>query len=84
MILNIILVIVFVKLLTDFLWLPEGMSEAYDINLNKTSDKNVVEKCSINIKFPNYDAVNNVYNNDNDYIFNNYQNIQRAANPDVC
>jgi hypothetical protein len=84
MILKIILGIVLVKILIDFLWTKEGYSEDYDIALNNTGDKAIVEKCSINIKLPNYDAVKNVYNNDNDYIFNNYQNIKRAANPDVC
>lgn len=84
MILKIILVIVVVKILIDFLWIKEGLTDTFDTALNQTGDKAVIEKCSINIKFPNYDSINKVYNNDNDYIFNNYQNIKRAANPDVC
>lgn len=85
MLLKIILVIVFVKILVDLLWIKEGLLDLDPPVLNRVNDttpKN--ENCNINIKFPNYDSATNTYNNNNNYIFNNFSNIKKAANPDVC
>lgn len=85
MLLKIILVIVFVKILTDFLWVKEGLLDLDPPILNPvTGEKVKPEVCNINIKFPNYDIDKNLYNNNNNYIFNNYGNIEKAANPEIC
>lgn len=85
MLLKIILVIVFVKILVEFLWVKEGLLDLDPPILNRVNDTTPKsENCNINIKFPNYDSVTNTYNNNNNYIFNNFSNIKKAANPDAC
>ena len=68
MILYIILLVVILKLATDLLDVREGLdAEPPDLQ----------SKCSfdVNVKFPKYDPIRNVYTNDNDFLYNNFQNI---------
>jgi hypothetical protein len=83
MILKIILVFVFVKILIDYLWQKEGLDIDLPV-LNATDDKGIADTCSINIKFPKYDSVKNLYTNDNNFLYNNFNNIKRSANPKDC
>lgn len=83
MILKIILVIVFVKLCLDTLWSRENFMEVPNL-ARLSEDKEKPSKCNINIQFPNYDPVLNLYNNDNNFLFNNFSNIKKSANPDEC
>ncbi len=68
MILYIILFVVFLKLVTDRLEIREGLDiEPPDLET----------KCDFNanIKFPKYNEQKNIYVNDNDFLYNNFQNI---------
>ena len=96
MLLKIILVIVFVKMLTDHLWIKEGLLTTLDpppLNpVGDDSDKTSMGGCSINIVFPNPvyytnergEKVLSHYDNANNYMNNNYLNLTRAANPNDC
>jgi hypothetical protein len=65
--------------------MKEGLVDLDTSVMSHIGEKRLTkETCSINIKFPNYDSVKNVYNNDNNYLFNNFSNIKRAANPYDC
>ena len=97
MFLKIILVIVFVKLLTDLLWIKEGLPSSIEQEpLNavgkNASEDGTVSSCNINIKFPNPvyytndkgEQVFSHYNTANNYINNDWKNINKSANPDDC
>lgn len=87
MILKIILVIVFVKILLDTFCIKEGLLDLDPpilTQIKSKDEKPSSDNCNINIKFPNYDTVNNLYNNNNNYIFNNFSNIIKTANPNSC
>jgi hypothetical protein len=97
MFLKIILVIVFVKLLTDYLWIKEGFPSVLDqppLNTIKMADSDNASSasCNINIIFPNPvyykndkgEQVLSHYDTKNNYINNDWKNINKAANPDDC
>ena len=97
MLLKIILVIVFVKLLTDYLWIKEGFPSVLDqppLNTIKMADSDnaTSASCNINIIFPNPvyykndkgEQVLSHYDTKNNYINNDWKNINKAANPDDC
>jgi len=97
MFLKIILVIVFVKLLTDLLWIKEGLPGVIDQEQLTTikmseSDNATASSCNINIIFPNPvyytndkgEKVLSHYNTNNNYINNDWKNINKSANPDDC
>jgi len=97
MFLKIILVIVFVKLLTDLLWIKEGLPAVVDQEQLTTikmsdSDNATADGCNINIVFPNPvyytndkgEQVLSNYDTKNNYINNDWKNINKAANPDDC
>jgi hypothetical protein len=100
MILKILLALVFVKLLTDRLWIKEGIGTEDMMGLGlrnvtkyePTNDPSVSTRCSTNIlfpqfvedkKFPNKERTG-IYTNDNNFMYNNFRNIQKVANPDMC
>jgi len=93
MLLKIILVIVFVKLGVDLFWSTESKEPFVEPPiLNKITDGTPSEACNTNIQFPNpvyYTNEKNEkiiygYNNENNYIYNNFSNILKAANPEIC
>jgi hypothetical protein len=88
MILKIILVIVFVKILLDSFCIKEGLLDLDPPILSqiktKDDEKTSSDSCNINIKFPNYDFEKNLYNNNNNYIYNNFSNILISADSTSC
>jgi hypothetical protein len=73
MLLNIILMIVFVKLFLEILWVKEGM----DLELPTLNIKDC--DYDVNIIFPFYDVANKIYTNQNNFIHSSYQNIKTYA-----
>lgn len=73
MLLNIILMIVFVKLFLEVLWFKEGM----DLELPSLNIKDC--DYDVNIIFPYYDTINNIYTNQNNFIHSSYRNIKMYA-----
>jgi hypothetical protein len=82
MLLKIILVIVFVKMLMDYLCIKEGLLDISP-TLNEIGNKST-DTCNVNIKLPNYDIATGTYNNNNNFIVNNFSNIEKSANPSIC
>jgi len=78
------LAIVFFKILTDTFWLREGNTEGVAPLAKIGDEKTKQNECNINIKFPNYNIEQKLYDNDNNYLVNNFINIERAANPLEC
>lgn len=71
MILNIILMVVFIKLGIDFFC--QGLKEGMDLEIPVLD----ITTCNynVNLKFPYYDVERNVFTDKNEYIYNNKQNI---------
>lgn len=76
MILNIILMVVFIKILMDLLTVKEGLDlQLPDLNIKECD-------YAVNIIFPYYDVKKNIFTDKNNYMYHNYQNIQMyASNP---
>ena len=80
MILNIILMVVFLKLMVDLFRQRQTQREGMDLELPVLN----IKECDydINIVFPYYDEANNLYTDKSDFMYNNYQNILKyASNP---
>ena len=73
MILNIILMVVFLKLMVDLLRQREGMDLELPVLNIKDCDYD------INIIFPYYDISANLYTDKKDFMYHNYQNIMNYA-----
>ena len=85
MLLKIILGVVFVKILWDALCVKEGLLDLEPPLLNRVDDTRAKpEGCNTNIVFCPYDKETNTITNNNNCLYHNFRNIQKAANPDDC
>ena len=75
MILNIILLILFLKITVDLFFTREGM---VDLDLPVLN----IPDCDydVNLIFPFYDGNKNIYTNQNNFMYYNYKNILNYAN----
>jgi hypothetical protein len=79
MILNIILMVVLVKILIDIFEAFRAKEGMVDIEPPALIQ---MKECdyAMNLISPYYDAENNLYNNDNNFMFYNFENIKKIAN----
>lgn len=84
MLLKIILLFVLFKMAYDLFYVKEGLMSIDPPGLASVGKKEKESSCNVNIKLPKYDYDKKIYINDNDYIFNNFQNIKKYADIDNC
>ena len=79
MILNIILIVVLVKILIDSFHVLDVKESMVDIEPPALIQMNECEY-SMNLISPYYDSEKNIYNNDNNFMYYNFENIKKIAN----
>jgi len=68
--------VVLVKILIDVFIVKEGMVDIEPPILNQMKECDY----AMNLISPYYDAEKNLYNNDNNFMFYNFENIKKIAN----